>query len=417
MHAQDGNSAVDHVHSVESQDVRDRSASTHVNLAELRCLRADLFFVEDIPQVGDILRIGVIGSRLAAAPRKFIEGHAPSQKGRVLLLEDGRVSRVKGGAHIRGEHAAVCQRPSERQLAVAAAEIHDLRDGVLEEPGSHARSSDASDLLLVDQKCAARSPQVMGLDLRPERGISAGSVILAVAQDHAPVKSGVPRLAGRHDLQLGGLEVALFDPVGLGEDLQDGLFDRLLAVLLVLLSRFCVSVDHDRFASDDEVEGLTFHDGCGVFLHLLLGQVDQQVGDKKYRLVLIFSHAQNHCLAALFDDHAVDRQRQRHILVFFDAAVIVRVQIGNLAVLIQGILLDVQTGRIDVGAEYVHAVLKGLRADLEKDDRLIHPDAVDLVARRELSSFRNSFAQLNVAVFLGLVDKPVNTLPLRLSVI
>ena len=177
-----------------------------------------------------------------------------------------------------------------------------------------------------------------------------------------------------------------------------------------------------RFQTSQQLEytplkGLTFHDGCGVFLHLLLGQVDQQVGDKKYRLVLIFSHAQDHCLAALFDDHAVDRQRQRHILIFFDAAVIVRVQIGNLAVLIQGILLDVQAGRIDVGAEYVHAALKGLRADLEKDDRLIHPDAVDLVSRRELSSFRNSFAQLNVAVFLGLVDKPVNTLPLRLSVI
>ena len=133
---------------------------------------------------------------------------------------------------------------------------------------------------------------------------------------------------------------------------------------------------------DVEVERLSFNGlGCRLF-HLLLGKMDQQVGHKKYRIIVIFSHAQYHCLPALFDDDAVNSQRYRGKLVFFDSSVVVGVQIGDAAVLIERILFDVEPGGIDMRTQNVHAALKGLCADLEKDHGFVHPHAVDLISGR-----------------------------------
>ena len=222
-------------------------------------------------------------------------------------------------------------------------------------------------------------------DLGPEGGEGAGAVVLAVPQDHAPVKSGVPRPAGGHDLQLCRLEIFFADPVLLFQDLQEHAFYRILfffAAFFILLPGQRIRVDPDRLARDDQVERLSFNGlGCRLF-HLLLGKMDQQVGHKKYRIIVIFSHAQYHCLPALFDDDAVNSQRDRGKLVFFDPSVVVGVQIGDAAVLIERILFDVEPGGIDMRTQNVHAAFKGLCADLEKDHGFVHPHAVDLISGR-----------------------------------
>ena len=72
--------------------------------------------------------------------------------------------------------------------------------------------------------------------------------------------------------------------------------------------------------------------------------MNQQIRNKEYRVVLILADAQDHSLTVLLNDHAMDRERNRHILIFLDTSVIVCIEKRDLIVLIHGILLDVQAG-------------------------------------------------------------------------
>ena len=77
-------------------------------------------------------------------------------------------------------------------------------------------------------------------------------------------------------------------------------------------------------------------------------------------------------------------ERDRRPLVLLDAAVVVRLEEAQPAVLIQGDLLDIDAGGIDMRRKDAEAVrLQIARADAEHDNALVAVDEILLVARRE----------------------------------
>ena len=85
--------------------------------------------------------------------------------------------------------------------------------------------------------------------------------------------------------------------------------------------------------------------------------------------------------AMILTDHdTVKGQRKCHILVFFYPAVIVGIQITDPAVLIERILLDIQTGGIDVCGGDTDTVVDILGTNAEKEDVLAAIVIVEFVA-------------------------------------
>ena len=145
--------------------------------------------------------------------------------------------------------------------------------------------------------------------------------------------------------------------------------------------------------------------------------MDQQIRDKEYRIVLILADAQDHCLSTFLDDHAMDSKRNSHVLIFLDAAVIMRIQKSDLIVFIHGILFDIKTGRVNMSTKDIDAVLNGLGTDLKHDHRLVHAYTVDPVACRQLPALPDRLTELDIAVLFRFVYKSVDTFALCLSLV
>ena len=87
-----------------------------------------------------------------------------------------------------------------------------------------------------------------------------------------------------------------------------------------------------------------------------------------------------HAGAVLQRHHAPQLQGNGDPLVLADAAVVVSLEEGQLAVLIQGIGLQVQPGRVDVGGGDLGAIGQGLVPDVGQQDGLAPVAEVQLVA-------------------------------------
>ena len=206
----------------------------------------------------------------------------------------------------------------------------------------------------------------MGLDLCPEGRICAYPVILPVAQDHTPVKSRVSGFSCGNDLQFSRFKICLLNAVVVLKDLQDAVLHSVLIAIILFPAGLSVPVDQNGLVPDDHIEHLSLHNCGSGFLHLLLREMDEEVRDEKDRIVFVLADPDNDRLTALLDDHAMDRQRQCDIVIFLDPAVIMGVEIGDAGVLIQRILLHIKSGRIDMRAENVQAVLKRLCSNLKE---------------------------------------------------
>ena len=91
-------------------------------------------------------------------------------------------------------------------------------------------------------------------------------------------------------------------------------------------------------------------------------------------------------------------ERQRSPLIALDAAVVVRVKVGKARLLLERVLLHIEPGRVDVGAEDVESLLERLRADLEEQERLAVVRGIDLVAGDELCSLGDEAIECTVAL-------------------
>ena len=141
----------------------------------------------------------------------------------------------------------------------------------------------------------------------------------------------------------------------------------------------------------------------------------QQVGNYKYRVVVLLSDIYFHHRAVLLRNHSVKCKRDCNPLVFLDTAIVMGIQIGKLIVLIQRVLLDVDTRGIDVGAQYVHSCLERLLPNMEDCDCLIHTHGIYLVACfKRLFRFLHCFQRL-ISFLLKPLHSSIDAFPLCLT--
>ena len=149
---------------------------------------------------------------------------------------------------------------------------------------------------------------------------------------------------------------------------------ELHAVFLVLLAAGAgTQQDVQALAGDGLVQRL---------FPLLAAQMGQEVGDDELRLIPL-AQLHGHHGAVLQRHHAVQLQGNGHPLVLADAAVIMSLEKGHFAVFIQGVGLEIQTGRVDVGGHNLGAACKALPADDRQHDALVPIHPIDLVAAAE----------------------------------
>ena len=145
--------------------------------------------------------------------------------------------------------------------------------------------------------------------------------------------------------------------------------------------------------------------------------MDQQIGYKEYRIILVLADIDLYTGTVFFHDHTMDCQGNSHPLVLLHTTVIMGVQISESAILIQGILLYIQSGTVDMGSEDVHSICHGLTADLEHGDGFVHPYAVYLISGFKSSALFDQALQFTVTGLLNGIDNGVNALSLGLTVV
>ena len=224
---------------------------------------------------------------------------------------------------------------------------------------------------------------------------------MAVGGDETAVEahvSGRPR--GNHG-QLGREEIVLADAVFFVEQAQYGKLDAVST--FVVLQRLAAKQHPEVFAGDALGQCL---------LHLVAGQVDQQVRNAEDGIGRVLTHGDLDHGAVLFGHDAVKGQGRRRPLVLLDAAVVVGLEVGHFAVLIERIGLQIQAGRVDVGGADVGALVQRLRADDGEDHAFAVAVAVDLVAGLQLHPRHQRLE----AVLFSFGDGPVHRLALDLAV-
>ena len=223
---------------------------------------------------------------------------------------------------------------------------------------------------------------------------------MAVGPDERAVKAHVAGPEGRNGGQLRRDEVLLHDAVLPVQQLQDGQLDPVAP--LVIRQGAAAHQDIQALRGDGLSQGLS---------GLLRPQVGQEVVHGEQGIPLPVAHGDPDHLAALEGHHAVELQGDGDPLVFSQAAVVVGLEEGQLIRLIQGILLQVQAGGVDMGRGDVHALVQPPAAQHRQHDRLAPVGPVHLVPRLE----RHPALVGTETGGLRQSDGPVHTLPLRLA--
>ena len=147
---------------------------------------------------------------------------------------------------------------------------------------------------------------------------------MTVGGDEAAVEADVARLAGGHDLQLGGDEVLLHDAVFLIEELEDVELEAIRAVL-----------SRERTAADEQVQALAGNGLVERLFALLAAEVRQQIVDDELRVALVRADVDGDRGTVAAHDHAVQLKGDRHPLVLADTAVVVGLEVGHLGLLVE----------------------------------------------------------------------------------
>ena len=186
---------------------------------------------------------------------------------------------------------------------------------------------------------------------------------MAVGADEAAVQTDIRGIKGRDHLQLGGCQVILADAVLLVEQIQHPQLHTV--AVLAVAQRTAAHKNIQRLTGNGLVEGL---------LPLFTAQMRQQIIDDELGLVALAQH-HGHRRAVLQGYHTPQLQGDRHPLVLADAAVVMGLAVGQLAVLINGMRLQIQTGRVDVAGHDLCALGQALPADHGQHHALlpVHP--------------------------------------------
>ena len=112
----------------------------------------------------------------------------------------------------------------------------------------------------------------------------------------------------------------------------------------------------------------------------------------------------------VFEGHnTVELQRYGDPLVLADAAIVMRLEEGQLRILIEGAGLQVQPGRVDVGSADLGALVQRLAAHHSQHNGLAPVGAVDLISGSEL----HAADQRLESPGLGQGNGGIHRLPLR----
>ena len=223
---------------------------------------------------------------------------------------------------------------------------------------------------------------------------------MAVGADHGAVQTQVAGLESGDGLQLGGDKVLLHNAVFLVQQLHHRQLHP-FAALVVL----------EGAAAHQKVEALGGDSLPQRLLRLILGQMGEQIVHGKHRVARAGADGHLNGLAVLQGHHAVEFQGDGHPLILADAAIVVGLEKGQLAVLIKGAGLQIQPGRVDVGGGDVGALAQGRGADDRQHDGLAPVDPVDLVSGLQGHSGGEGLEALGLGQRLG----GGNALPLRLT--
>lgn len=219
-----------------------------------------------------------------------------------------------------------------------------------------ARSAHAADFFLVDQNADARFLKVARLKLRDQAGEGAYAIVVAVAEHHGAVEAQLACAAGGNDLELARKEVLFFHAIFLGEQREHGRFHGFFFRELLefgFLGVFLIFRLRGRAATCEHVEIFALDNLGGLLLHLVVGEVNEQVGDAEHGVACVFAHVHALNAAVFFRDNAMNGERQRDPLVLLDAAVVMRVEQRQIARFVERVLLDIQTRAVDVRAQNV----------------------------------------------------------------
>ena len=108
--------------------------------------------------------------------------------------------------------------------------------------------------------------------------------------------------------------------------------------------------------------------GKALLLFLIGRQMDQQVCNAEYGILLFLTDAHLHNRAILFCDDPMHCKRDCDPLVFFYAPVIMRIQISHFRILIERMLLQVKSRRVDVCAKNTHPFLQRSASYMKQGD-------------------------------------------------
>ena len=211
---------------------------------------------------------------------------------------------------------------------------------ILKDSGMHAAGTDAADFFFIYQNtagCAFRC--LIFIQERHQRCERTDSVILTVADNHAPIKAQFSGFARRHHFQFRRDEIFFFKTVLFFQNSADICGNGVLLLFLLLFAvRFTL-----RDASNQNIQRFPLHNLRGGFRQLLPRQVNQQIRNGKYGIRILLSYGNIHPAAVLSNHNSVNCQRKRHPLILLDAAVIMGVQISESTILVQRILFHIHS--------------------------------------------------------------------------
>ena len=349
MHGEHRNAYVHYVHVQVGHILGNSSAAAQIHAAQLAGLPQDVVVVQQVPNLAHELGGSIRGAALAAGAGVLDNAYALVQIAGVVGLISGSIGGVISGGHVSGEAGGLGQ----HIVAVHPVLLGQGVDKVPQIGGLQASVAGAAGLFLVGENGDDRLlGNLAAVEDGFQGGIGADPVIVAIGAYHAPVQADVHSLKGGHKLNLSGDEVLLHHAVFLVEEPQNVQLEQVLALF-----------GADRTAAEEDVQILAL-DGLAQGLdRLLLCQVGQQVGDAELGIAGLLTDADLHLFTAAEHHAAVHGQRDSSPLVLLDAAVIVGLQQGQVAGLIQRDRLQIDAGAVDMSGGNAHALPASLFTD------------------------------------------------------
>ena len=108
--------------------------------------------------------------------------------------------------------------------------------------------------------------------------------------------------------------------------------------------------------------------------------MNEQIRHAEYRVGFILADNDINDRAVFFRHYTVNGERHGNPLIFFNAAVIMRIHICKAAVFIQRVLLDIKARTVDMRSQNVHAVFQRLAADIKQHYGFFHADSIYFIA-------------------------------------